>query len=174
MKGTGTRAREYFAVGKYQEALELYGKLYAETLHPTYLRNIGRCYQNLGEPKLAISSFREYLRKAKNLEPEKRKEVEDFIAEMEALKRSQEAAAQPSSSPVPAIAEAAASASAQPPRKRGLTGTQITGLVVSGVGVVAPGAGSGAGELNVTPQYQTFCATRRRAVSRLVFTTPIY
>jgi len=39
------RAREDFATGHYQEAIDLYGKLYAEKLHPTYLRNIGRCYQ---------------------------------------------------------------------------------------------------------------------------------
>ena len=38
-------------------------------MHPTYLRNIARCHQNLGNPDKAISSFREYLRKARDLHP---------------------------------------------------------------------------------------------------------
>src|SRR4051794_2410614 len=60
-------ARQLFAVGKYAEALDVYGKLCAEAGHPTYLRNIGRCYQNLGEAKKAIPSFHKYLRQAKGL-----------------------------------------------------------------------------------------------------------
>ena len=61
------QARESFAAGRYQDALDMFVKLYAEKVHPNYLRNIGRCYQNLGEPDKAISSFREYLRQG--LEP---------------------------------------------------------------------------------------------------------
>jgi tetratricopeptide (TPR) repeat protein len=87
------RAREDFAAGRYQDALELFAKLYAESLHPNYLRNIGRCYQNLREPDRAITSFRDYLRKAKAITPDERKEVEGFISEMEELKRQKEAAA---------------------------------------------------------------------------------
>ncbi len=86
-------AREDFAAGRYQQALDLFAKLYAEKLHPNYLRNIGRCYQNLGDPEHAITSFRDYLRKAKTISPEERKEVEGFISEMEELKRKQEASA---------------------------------------------------------------------------------
>src|ERR1043165_8911053 len=66
------KAREAFAAGRYQEALDIYVKLYAERLHPNYLRNIGRCYQNLGEPDKAINSFREYLRKAKGVSADER------------------------------------------------------------------------------------------------------
>jgi hypothetical protein len=87
------QAREAFGASRYQEALDLYAKLYAEKLHPVYLRNIGRCYQNLGEPDKAISSFREYQRKAKQLSKDERAEVDGFIAEMEALKKQREAAA---------------------------------------------------------------------------------
>lgn len=85
--GREVRARQLFAVGKYAEALEIFGNLYAETLHPTYLRNVGRCYQNLGEPDKAISSFSEYLRQSKNLAPAQREQVEGYIREMEELKR---------------------------------------------------------------------------------------
>ena len=87
------RAREEFAAGRYQDALDIFAKLYAETLHPIYLRNIGRCYQNLGDPDKAIISFRDYLRKHKTIEPHERSEVEGFIAEMEELKKQRAAPA---------------------------------------------------------------------------------
>jgi tetratricopeptide (TPR) repeat protein len=93
------KAREHFVAGRYQEALDLFARLYAETLHPIYLRNIGRCYQNLGDPDKAINSFRDYLRKAKALTADERKEVEGFIAEMEEMKRQKEAHAAASSGP---------------------------------------------------------------------------
>lgn len=85
------KAREAFAMGQYQEALDLFAKLYAQKLHPNYLRNIGRCYQNLGEPDKAINSFREYLRKAKAINADERQEVEGYIKEMEDLKAKQQA-----------------------------------------------------------------------------------
>ena len=87
------RARTYFASAHYQEALDLYARLYAETLHPTYLRNIARCYQGLRDPDKAISSFQEYLRKAKDLSPEQRAEIDGYLAEMEQLKKSRATAA---------------------------------------------------------------------------------
>jgi hypothetical protein len=87
------KAREAFAADRYQEALDIFVKLYAEKLHPNYLRNIGRCYQNMGEPDKAISSFREYLRKAKSVSADERKEVDGYIKEMEDLKHQREAAA---------------------------------------------------------------------------------
>jgi hypothetical protein len=87
------QAREAFGAGRYQEALDLFVKLYAEKVHPNYLRNIGRCYQNLGEPDKAISSFREYLRQSKSVRPEERQEVEGYIKEMEDLKQQRAAAA---------------------------------------------------------------------------------
>ena len=82
------RARELFAAGQYSDALDIYIKLYSETTHPTYMRNIGRCYQNLGQPEKAISSFREYLRQAKDLPPDQRALVETYIREMEEQKKS--------------------------------------------------------------------------------------
>jgi len=94
------QAREAFATGRYQEAIDLFGKLYAEKLHPTYLRNIGRCYQNLNEPDRAASSFREYLRKAKDMPADERAEVEGYIKEMEDLQK-QNAAAADAARPVP-------------------------------------------------------------------------
>jgi hypothetical protein len=102
------QAREAFATGRYQEAIELYGKLYAEKLHPTYLRNIGRCYQKLKEPEKAIDSFRDYLGRVKNIPAAERSEIEGYIAEMEALKKKQDAdkaaAAAPATVAAPVVA----------------------------------------------------------------------
>ena len=100
--GAEMKARTHFAAGEYKEALEIYARLYAETMHPTYLRNIARCHQNLGNPDKAISSFREYLRKAHDLTPDQRKEIEGYIAEMEHLKQSKEKSAEPAAAPPPA------------------------------------------------------------------------
>jgi tetratricopeptide (TPR) repeat protein len=96
-------ARQAFAAGQYQQALDLYAELYAEKVHPTYLRNIGRCYQNLRQPEKAINAFRDYLRQAKELDTAEHSEVEGYIAEMEALQKQQSAQA------------AAASTTAAPP-----------------------------------------------------------
>jgi hypothetical protein len=95
------QAREAYAAGSYKDALDIYTKLYAEKLHPTYLRNIGRCYQNLGQPDRAISSFREYLRKAKDMPADERAEVEGYIKEMEDLQKKDDAAS--ASTPLPAV-----------------------------------------------------------------------
>ena len=117
------KAREDFGAGRYQDALDIFVKLYAEKLHPNYLRNIGRCYQNLGDPDKAISSFREYLRKAKNVTPDERSEVEGYIKEMEDLKKQREQAAAPppveplpsARTPVATTPPAAVTAPATPP-----------------------------------------------------------
>jgi tetratricopeptide (TPR) repeat protein len=110
------KARKLFAAGDYRQALEIYVNLYAETLHPTYLRNIGRCQQNLGEADKAIGSFREYLRKAKDLSPAQRQEIEGHIAEMDELKRKQAggaaAAGSSSTSPSPSTSTSSAGSGA--------------------------------------------------------------
>jgi len=95
------QARQEFAAGRYAAALEMFAQLYAETLHPTYLRNIGRCHQELGDPDKAIASFRQYLAKAKDVKPSERQEVEGFIRDMEELKRKREEASAPKPPPRP-------------------------------------------------------------------------
>src|SRR5205814_179990 len=67
------KARELFAGQRYQEALDLYITLYAEKLHPNYLRHIGRCYPNLGVTDKAIGIFREHPRQARNFPGEARR-----------------------------------------------------------------------------------------------------
>jgi tetratricopeptide (TPR) repeat protein len=125
------KAREDFAAGRFQEALDIFARLYAESLHPIYLRNIGRCYQGLQNPDRAIATFRDYLRKAKAITPDEKKEIEGFISEMEDLKRQREAtAAQPAApppspiTPVPSAPEPAAGA--QTSSQAVLVGTPAT------------------------------------------------
>jgi len=83
------KAREAFAAGRYEEALDMFAKLYAQTLHPVYLRNIGRCHQKLRQPEKAIDKFSEYLAKDKKITAEERAEIEGYIKEMEALRDEQ-------------------------------------------------------------------------------------
>jgi tetratricopeptide (TPR) repeat protein len=84
-------ARAFFAAGKYQEAIDIYSQLFAQYVHPMYIYNIGRCYQNMGAPDRALTSFREYLRKEKNVTPALKREIDDYIKEMEELKKQQQA-----------------------------------------------------------------------------------
>jgi hypothetical protein len=98
---TELKAREAFAAGKYDDALELFAKLYAETLHPVYLRNIGRCYQKMQKPDQAIDKFREYLAKEKKLSADERGEIEGYIKEMEDLKTAQARQASQAQQPPP-------------------------------------------------------------------------
>jgi hypothetical protein len=88
-------ARQAFAAGRYQQALDLFAALYAEKLHPTYLRNIGRCHQNLQQPDKAINAFRDYLRQAKDLPSAEKVEIDGYIVEMEALQKKQDAESAP-------------------------------------------------------------------------------
>jgi len=100
------KAREDFAAGRFQEALDIFARLYAESLHPIYLRNIGRCYQGLGNADRAIATFRDYLRKAKGISQDEQKEIEGYIKEMEELKRQHEAAAEQPSPPPKSVPSA--------------------------------------------------------------------
>jgi len=79
------KARTYFVQGEFKQALEIYTRLYVETMHPTYLRNIGRCHQMMGHPAAAIDAFEGYLREARDLDPAERAEIDGYIAEMRRL-----------------------------------------------------------------------------------------
>ncbi len=92
---TEMKAREDFAAGRYDEALELFAKLYAETLNPVYLRNIGRCHQKLRHPDKAIDAFKDYLAKGKKISTDERAEINGYIKEMEALRDEQAKQQQP-------------------------------------------------------------------------------
>lgn len=120
-KAAELQARKAFTSGEYQKALDIYVDLYDETHHPTYLRNVARCHQNLGHADKAIAGFREYLRKAKNLTPEQQAEVEKYIAEMEELKKKEAAGASaaPATAPPTSSAHASGGQAQAPPAASG-------------------------------------------------------
>jgi hypothetical protein len=95
------KAREAYAAGRYDDALNLFAKLYAETLHPVYLRNIGRCHQKLREPQKAIDAFLDYLGKSKKISSEEKAEIEGYIHEMESLRQQQTTQKPPEPPPTP-------------------------------------------------------------------------
>jgi hypothetical protein len=113
--GQELKAREAFAAGRYDEALDLFAKLYAQTLHPVYLRNIARCHQKMGQPEKAIDKFGEYLAKDKKLGAEERKEIEGYIKEMELLRDQQAKAAAQKTPPPAATPPSVAPSNPNPP-----------------------------------------------------------
>lgn len=88
-KETELNARQAFAAARYDEAIELFARLYAETLNPIYLRNIGRCHQKKREPDKAIDAFQDYLAKGKSITSAERKEIQGYIKDMERLRDDQ-------------------------------------------------------------------------------------
>src|SRR6185369_14767049 len=80
------KARQAFAASRYDEAIEIFAQLYAETLNPIYLRNIGRCHQKKREPDKAIDAFQDYLAKGKSITSTERKEIQGYIKDMEQLR----------------------------------------------------------------------------------------
>ena len=100
------KARESFAAGRYDEALQIFAKLYAETLNPIYLRNIGRCQQKLKQPDKAIDAFHDYLIKGgKKISSDEKAEINGYIKEMETLRdeqASKQQALPPPAAPTPA------------------------------------------------------------------------
>jgi hypothetical protein len=98
------KAREAFAAGRYDEALQTFAKLYAETLNPIYLRNIGRCQQKLKQPDKAIDAFHDYLIKGgKKISADEKAEINGYIKEMEALRDEQAAKQQPAPPVTPVV-----------------------------------------------------------------------
>src|SRR4051794_24770756 len=93
-------ARKAFAASEWDRALDLFSDLYAETLHPVYLRNIARCHQKRREPDKAIHPVHDYLGKSKTVSADERREIEGYIQEMEQLRGElAHKAAQPSAPP---------------------------------------------------------------------------
>jgi len=119
----GQAAAKAFIQGRYQEALDTYLDLYLKSHgRPEYLRSIGRCQQKLNQHDLAISTLKDYLLRSKYVTAEERREVQGFIAEIEAAKASSAAAdatkpapAAAPPAPPPAVAQPAVPPAGPPP-----------------------------------------------------------
>src|SRR6266700_1025221 len=151
-KETELNARQAYAAARYDEAIELYARLYAETLNPIYLRNIARCHQKRRDTEKAIDAFQDYLAKSKSLSGAERKEIQGYIKDMERLrdeqakeKRAQQAAEKDKASAAgpagPKAANPATTATAP------TTGVPAAAAVPGGAGV----AGASAPAANPAP-----------------------
>jgi hypothetical protein len=69
--------------GRPDRGIELLAEMYAETNDPTYIYNQGRCFQQNGKPREALTRFREYMRKARDMSADDKALVEGYIAELE-------------------------------------------------------------------------------------------
>jgi tetratricopeptide (TPR) repeat protein len=92
-------AKKACAVGDFQKGVNILADLFVESNDPTYVYNQGRCYQQNNHWEQAISRFREYLRKAKDLSDGDTAEVERQIGDCET---SLSKATQMASPPAPA------------------------------------------------------------------------
>ncbi len=78
------KARVECAAGNFAEGVRLLAELWVATSDVNYLYNQGRCYEQSGQNDLAVSRFREYLRKAEKLP---RKDVERVNQRIDELLR---------------------------------------------------------------------------------------
>ena len=77
------KARVECAAGDYAEGVRLLAELWVATGDATFLYNQGRCYEQSGQNDLAVSRFREYLRKAPALPAEDVEAVNRRIDELQ-------------------------------------------------------------------------------------------
>lgn len=166
-------AKKACALGDYEKGTEILADLFVTTDKVVYIYNQARCYQQNNLWERALTRFREFLRKAKNLTKDQRAEAERNIAECEAALRQVPPPAPPVS-PTPPRSEALAPVPVPVPIVQGQAapttpvgnmlplqssatsdpgrGLRIAGLILAGVGGAAIGAG-------------VFCTLKTRSIS---------
>jgi len=152
-------AKKACATGDYPKGADILADLFVDTNDTVYVYNQARCYQQNNRWEQAISRFREYLRKAKDISESDRAETERQIADCEeSLPKTAQVAPPPVtlSPPVPVnhaerppqVPEPAApqvSSTLVAPQSavsRG-KGLRVTGIVLAAVGVAAVGTAVG-------------------------------
>ncbi len=78
-----TQARKACAAGEVERGVQLLAELIAERNDPNAIYNQARCYQSNGQPEPALSRFKEYLRGAPRLSARERRQVEQYMRELE-------------------------------------------------------------------------------------------
>jgi tetratricopeptide (TPR) repeat protein len=78
-----TEARKACAAGEVERGVNLLAELIAERNDPNAIYNQARCYQSNGQPEPALSRFKEYLRVAPRLSARERRQVEQYMRELE-------------------------------------------------------------------------------------------
>jgi hypothetical protein len=84
IKNQENAARAACLMGNYQKGSEILVRLFIQTRDPVYLFNQGRCYQQNHRWAEALDRFREYLRKAPDLDDRAKEDTRKHIAECEA------------------------------------------------------------------------------------------
>ena len=152
-------AKKACAMGDYQRGADILTDLLIETNDPNYIYNQGRCYQQNSHWEQAVSRFREFLRKAKNLSEDDRADTERYIADCEAsLAKTSPPAPSPVAPPIPRPATPIQTLAPSPEPvtpeisnrpaptpsdgRHGKT-LRVTGIVFAAVGVAAIGTGVG-------------------------------
>lgn len=79
-------AKEACIAGDFQKGVHLLAELYTASDDPIWIFNQGRCYQQNAQPSLAVSRFKEFLRKSKGgpEDEEVRETAKKYIGEIEA------------------------------------------------------------------------------------------
>ena len=126
--------------------IALLGRLYADTLDPTYIYNQARCYQKNEHNREAVGRFREFLRVTKEPTGELAQRARGAIAELELLLAAPTPAPAPPPPPsvAPALSPSDVSAGSVTTSARapgGLRPLQIGGLVAGGLGLAGLGTG---------------------------------
>jgi tetratricopeptide (TPR) repeat protein len=153
-------AQKACAKGDYQKGVDILADLLVDTKDPTFIYNQGRCYQQNNRWEQAISRFKEYLRKAKDISNNDREEAESQIRDCEqSLGKAtyvapppispQEGAVAPTAmapalrTPETTLPAAPMPPSPPPPDAVHGKGLRIAGIVCAAVGVAAIGSGVG-------------------------------
>jgi hypothetical protein len=134
-------ARAACAAGEIQKGIRILADLYADDEDLTWVYNQGRCYQQNGWADEAIERFQEYLRRAKDITPAERAEVEKFIGELETRRQRRDldvSTLTPPPVPTPAPAVQTTLPPAPDPIDRRLT---IAAISLGGAGVVGLAGG---------------------------------
>jgi tetratricopeptide (TPR) repeat protein len=163
-------AKKACAMGDFQRGADILTDLFVDTNDPTYVYNQGRCYQQNNRFEQAVSRFREYLRKAKDLSDSDRAETERQIADCEEQMAKVAQVAPPPVAPLPPAAHVESPAPTPEPATPGVSnkptppldgsqgkGLRVAGIVFAVVGVAAVGTGVGlavkANSLSTKPPY---------------------
>jgi hypothetical protein len=140
-----TEAKKACAAGQAQRGIELLADYYAESGDENAIYNQGRCYQQNDMARPALARFREFLRVAKEVSGDLRRQAESHIQELEAeLLRADQAErslaeAPPAAPGVTAPPVVVAPAPRAPSRGQRLL--RSAGWVLGGVAVAAAGTG---------------------------------
>jgi hypothetical protein len=123
-------ARKACATGEVDKGVKLLTDYLAATDDATAIYNIARCYEQNGIADKALLQFREYLRKARDLTDEDRRDVDAHINGLETRARP----------PLRVVTTAAAPPVRSPPMDDRRRVLRRLGLVAGGVGVAAVAA----------------------------------